>query len=150
MFRGEAVETGTTDAIFNRGQHPYTRALLSAVPKLDRWVVATIRCVSRYRHQERRDAVAESEAAGVDKGSRPLLEVKNLTTRFDIRSGLLGRRSGAVHAVENVSLLISGPARRCRWSANPVVASRRPGVRSRGWWSRLRGRSRLMVMMSGG
>jgi len=34
MFRGEAVETGTTDAIFNRGQHPYTRALLSAVPKL--------------------------------------------------------------------------------------------------------------------
>ena len=34
MFRGEAVETGTTDDIFNRGNHPYTRALLSAVPKL--------------------------------------------------------------------------------------------------------------------
>jgi peptide/nickel transport system ATP-binding protein len=34
MFRGEAVETGMTDDIFNRGKHPYTRALLSAVPKL--------------------------------------------------------------------------------------------------------------------
>ncbi len=32
MFRGDVVETGTTDDIFHRGQHPYTRALLSAVP----------------------------------------------------------------------------------------------------------------------
>lgn len=104
MFRGEAVETGTTDDIFNRGQHPYTRALLSAVPKLGsmggrdnpmRFPVIDIKSGETL--------VAESEAAGVDKGSRPLLEVKNLTTRFDIRSGLLGRRSGAVHAVENVS-----------------------------------------------
>ncbi|MGG2478854.1 ABC transporter ATP-binding protein, partial [Rhizobium sp. BR5] len=32
-----------------------------------------------------------------------ILSVKDLTTRFDIRSGLLGRKSGAVHAVEKVS-----------------------------------------------
>ncbi len=104
MFRGEAVETGTTDAIFNRGAHPYTRALLSAVPKLGsmggrdnpmRFPVIDIKTGETL--------VAESEAAGVNGASRPLLEVKNLTTRFDIRSGLLGRRSGAVHAVENVS-----------------------------------------------
>jgi peptide/nickel transport system ATP-binding protein len=104
MFRGEAVETGTTDDIFNRGAHPYTRALLSAVPKLGsmggrdnpmRFPVIDIKTGETL--------VAESEAAGVNGASRPLLEVKNLTTRFDIRSGLLGRRSGAVHAVENVS-----------------------------------------------
>src|SRR5262249_43928257 len=34
---------------------------------------------------------------------KPILEVKNLTKRFDIHSGLLGRLSGQVHAVENVS-----------------------------------------------
>ena len=34
MYRGEAVETGKTEDIFHRGQHPYTRALLSAVPRL--------------------------------------------------------------------------------------------------------------------
>jgi peptide/nickel transport system ATP-binding protein len=104
MFRGEAVETGTTDAIFNRGKHPYTRALLSAVPKLGsmggrdvpmRFPVIDIKTGETL--------VEASEAAGVDGVSRPLLEVKNLTTRFDIRSGLLGRKSGAVHAVENVS-----------------------------------------------
>lgn len=39
----------------------------------------------------------------VDKGKTPVLSVKNLTTRFDILSGLFGRKTGAVHAVENVS-----------------------------------------------
>ncbi|MDY6962015.1 MAG: ATP-binding cassette domain-containing protein, partial [Pseudomonadota bacterium] len=34
---------------------------------------------------------------------RPVLEVKNLTKRFDIHSGLFGRVSGRVHAVEDVS-----------------------------------------------
>ena len=34
MLRGDAVEAGATDDIFRRGRHPYTRALLSAVPKL--------------------------------------------------------------------------------------------------------------------
>ncbi|MFN4205793.1 MAG: dipeptide ABC transporter ATP-binding protein [Agrobacterium albertimagni] len=107
MFRGEAVETGTTDDIFNRGQHPYTRALLSAVPKLGsmggrerpmRFPVIDIKTGDTL--------VPEAEAGIPEKASQPLLEVKNLTTRFDIRSGLLGRRSGAVHAVENVSFTL--------------------------------------------
>ncbi|ODS53330.1 MAG: glutathione ABC transporter ATP-binding protein GsiA [Agrobacterium sp. SCN 61-19] len=104
MFRGEAVETGTTDDIFNRGHHPYTRALLSAVPKLGsmggrerpmRFPVIDIKTGATL--------VPEAEAGVPEKASQPLLEVKNLTTRFDIRSGLFGRKSGAVHAVENVS-----------------------------------------------
>ena len=104
MFRGEAVETGTTDDIFNRGQHPYTRALLSAVPKLGsmggrerpmRFPVIDIKTGDTL--------VPEAEAGVPEKASQALLEVKNLTTRFDIRSGLFGRKSGAVHAVENVS-----------------------------------------------
>ncbi len=33
----------------------------------------------------------------------PLIEVRNLVTRFDLRGGVLGRISGRVHAVENVS-----------------------------------------------
>ena len=35
--------------------------------------------------------------------TRPVLEVKGLTKRFDIHAGLLGRLVGRVHAVENVS-----------------------------------------------
>lgn len=36
----------------------------------------------------------------------PLLKIEDLTTRFDIRSGLFGRPSGRVHAVESVTLEI--------------------------------------------
>ena len=104
MFRGEAVETGSTDDIFNRGKHPYTRALLSAVPKLGsmggRERPMRFPVIDIVTGETR---IPETEAGGVDGARRPVLEVKNLTTRFDIHSGLLGRKSGAVHAVENVS-----------------------------------------------
>ncbi len=38
--------------------------------------------------------------------TQPILEIKNLTKRFPIHSGLLLRETGAVHALENVSLSI--------------------------------------------
>ncbi len=34
MYQGEAVETGSVEQIFHAPQHPYTRALLAAVPQL--------------------------------------------------------------------------------------------------------------------
>ena len=35
MYLGRIVEQGTTEDVFDRPKHPYTRALLSAVPKVD-------------------------------------------------------------------------------------------------------------------
>ena len=103
MFRGQQVETGSTADIFHRGQHPYTRALLSAVPVLG----------SMRDHQRPlRFPLVDTETGFSDvpaevpdtvSKDRPVLEVKNLTKRFDIHSGLFGRVSGRVHAVEDVS-----------------------------------------------
>ena len=36
MYLGEIVETGTKDEIFNNPMHPYTKALLHAVPKFEK------------------------------------------------------------------------------------------------------------------
>ncbi|QWW67624.1 ABC transporter ATP-binding protein [Rhizobium sp. WYJ-E13] len=104
MYRGEAVETGMTDDIFNRGMHPYTRALLSAVPRLgsmdgQKWPLRFP--VIDTATGERSEPVEVVDT--VDRRKTPILEVKNLVTRFDIRGGLLGRRTGAIHAVEDVS-----------------------------------------------
>ncbi|MND90761.1 Glutathione import ATP-binding protein GsiA [compost metagenome] len=104
MFRGDEVETGPTEEIFHRGKHPYTRALLSAVPKLGsmqghdwptRFPVLDAETGKPAEPVEVADTVVLSK--------RPVLEVKNLVTRFPIRSGLWSRQTGAVHAVENVS-----------------------------------------------
>jgi len=35
MYKGKIVEEGDRDAVINRPQHPYTKALLSAVPEAD-------------------------------------------------------------------------------------------------------------------
>ena len=36
MYAGKIVEHGSSDVIFKNGMHPYTRGLLSSVPRLDR------------------------------------------------------------------------------------------------------------------
>lgn len=104
MYKGEAVETGETAEIFARPQHPYTRALLSAVPKLgsmngkDR----PMRFPVVDRATGTTDIPVEVPPT-VKHEEKPILEVKGLTTRFNIRSGVLSRIKGRVHAVENVS-----------------------------------------------
>lgn len=104
MFRGDQVETGDTVDIFHRGKHPYTRALLAAVPKLGS-MDGHGRPLRFPKVDMQTGEVGESAevADTVEGGLTPVLSVKNLVTRFAIRSGLFGRVTGAVHAVENIS-----------------------------------------------
>ena len=44
---------------------------------------------------------------GVSRASAPLLEVRALTKHYPVRSGVLGRARGQVHAVDEVSLAIA-------------------------------------------
>ncbi|WP_312794806.1 ABC transporter ATP-binding protein [Tianweitania sp.] len=103
MYRGEQVETGATADIFHRGQHPYTRALLSAVPVLGS--MQNYQRPLRFPVVDNVTGLSDTPAEVGDTVSRerPILEVKNLTKRFAIHSGLLSRLVGRVHAVENVS-----------------------------------------------
>ncbi|MBX4970376.1 ABC transporter ATP-binding protein [Rhizobium binae] len=102
MYRGEQVESGLTADIFHRGKHPYTRALLSAVP-----VLGSMQGWQRpLRFPVVNTATGESDVpaeAADTVAVAPVLQVKNLTKRFDIHSGLFNRLTSRVHAVENVS-----------------------------------------------
>jgi len=107
MFKGKAVEAGPTGPLFTGATHPYTRALLSAVPHIGsmgdharpmRFPVVDVTTGT--------SDVPEETPVTIDPARRPILEVANLVTRFDIRTGLLGRVTGRVHAVENLSFAL--------------------------------------------
>jgi len=104
MFRGKQVETGQTADIFRQSKHPYTRALLSAVPVLGS--MQGYQRPLRFPIVDNATGLSEKPvevADTVDKVDVPVLEVRGLTKRFDIYSGFMSRLSGRVHAVENVS-----------------------------------------------
>ena len=104
MYNGDEIETGPTEDIFANPQKPYTKALLSAVPRLGSMEgkARPMRFPVVDRNTGLSDVPTEVPDT-VQAAERPVLEVAGLTTRFEIRSGLLSSVKGRVHAVENVS-----------------------------------------------
>ncbi|TPG63526.1 ABC transporter ATP-binding protein [Ewingella americana] len=104
MYRGECVESGETAELFHRPKHPYTRALLAAVPKLGSMQGRTWPLRFPQIDLQTGAVTQPLEVANTpDTGLPPVLSVKNLSARFPVYGGLLSRQVGAVHAVENIS-----------------------------------------------
>lgn len=104
MHQGEVVETGSVEAIFNAPQHPYTRRLLAAVPRL-----GAMRGSDYPRSFPELNApeIEPQQQKTVVEG-KPILQVRNLVARFPLRGGVLNRVTREVHAVENVSFDLWG------------------------------------------
>ena len=101
MFRGNKVEEGPVEQVFEAPQHPYTQALLAAVPRLGEMKGTTAPAAMRLM----KDGERASEPI-VPKTDKVLLDVKNLTTRFPVKGGFFRRTVANVHAVEDVSFQV--------------------------------------------
>jgi glutathione transport system ATP-binding protein len=105
MWHGRQVEYGPVEQIFHSPRHPYTRALLSAVPRLGslRGRPLPRRMPLIVLEQGELREVGTEQAQDTVDGRAPLLTVDRLTTRFEVGHTLLGRVTHRVHAVEEVS-----------------------------------------------
>ncbi|WP_322076645.1 dipeptide ABC transporter ATP-binding protein [Burkholderia cepacia] len=115
MYRGEKVEEGESDRIFAAPAHRYTRALLAAVPKLGSMQgtdapekfpllkVEGANTAAPAASPAPAPAANDGAQPGFDQSASPILRVRDLVTRFPVKSGVFGRVSQYVHAVERVS-----------------------------------------------
>ena len=93
--RGNEIEHGTVQEVFSNPKDAYTRTLIEAAPSLV--------------GSNTGGSVPATPVTGVPvtfAGDKPVLEVKHLSVKFPVRSGFLGRLTGMVHAVEDVSFAI--------------------------------------------
>ncbi|WP_042285687.1 ABC transporter ATP-binding protein [Nocardiopsis alba] len=119
MRHGQAVERGDVRRVLSHPEHPYTQALLDAVPRVE--VSRAQRRAqdradrARKAREEKGEATAATEArAGSEEGfdaftppsrsrdEEPLLRVRDVSQSFKVRGGLWGR-STDFWAVKGVS-----------------------------------------------
>ncbi|MEP3297558.1 MAG: ABC transporter ATP-binding protein [Pseudoruegeria sp.] len=104
MFRGNMIEEGTVEEIFENPQENYTKALLAAVPRLGEMRGKSTPEPMRIMGE---DLPQWDRSAAEKVKDKVLLEVNHLITRFPVKKGLLRKTVANVHAVEDVSFKLN-------------------------------------------
>ena len=108
MYRGEVMESGTLEDIFQRAEHPYLKALLRAVPRFDMKPGERLVPIREIPPGDAPHLMAEKRKWPADAAG-PLLECVEVRKTYTIRtSGWFGSsKSGPqVLAVDGISLRI--------------------------------------------
>ena len=101
MYHGEKVEEGNVNEVFNNPKKDYTKKLISSVPKLGAMIG------KKYPEPLKLDSTNKAKSIKIVGTTKPLLEVKNLVTRFPVTGGMFRKKIANLHAVEDVSFTIN-------------------------------------------
>ncbi|MGL5430224.1 MAG: ATP-binding cassette domain-containing protein, partial [Vibrio sp.] len=107
MYRGDLVEFGPTGKVLGTPQHPYTRSLISAVPRSDRKLDRFPLVSYIEQAQQLQPLDVKNHWLGQSQDQRqyrgPLLKVDNVSLRFITKDSLFASRREYVQASDNVS-----------------------------------------------
>lgn len=104
MYRGEVLEKGLVNTIFNNPGHAYTKALLACRPRLDK---NPVRLPVVADFLEGRDPQIREEVKNHEKPSeRNLIEVDHLNVWFPGKKDWKGKPLAYVQAVNDVSFTV--------------------------------------------
>lgn len=107
VYRGEVMESGMVDDVLSDPKHPYLKALLGAVPRIDGNKRGRLKPLRDIEPVIGHLLTADDEVEQVQ--DPVLLKVENLTKRFTIRKNALSFSKGSdtiLTAVDNVSFEI--------------------------------------------
>ncbi|PVB60036.1 ABC transporter ATP-binding protein [Labrenzia sp. 011] len=108
MYRGRLVEYGETNQVLGAPDHPYTRSLVSAVPrpdiKVDRFPVVDY--IEKAGAPQRKIDISShwlGKARDFSAVSGPLVRIRDLDMRFETRGSIFPSRRKYFQAVRKVS-----------------------------------------------
>ncbi|MFN5190665.1 MAG: ABC transporter ATP-binding protein [Burkholderiales bacterium] len=105
MQQGEIKEKGTAKAIFEAPQHPYTKALLSCRPNVDSRPKRLPVIEDFLRPEGLRLENLTQQTRGYADDDEIVLDVRNLSKRFQLKDGLFKKRE--VAAVQGASFKLA-------------------------------------------
>ncbi|MGI9310709.1 MAG: dipeptide ABC transporter ATP-binding protein [bacterium] len=114
MYRGEVVETGAAAKVLGDPDHPYTRSLISAVPRVDRKTerfplveyieaAAPPRKLDIRNHYLGQSRSFDDDDDDNDDDDNTIVAVENLRLRFATAASLFKSKRRYVDAVDDVS-----------------------------------------------
>lgn len=114
MYKGEIVEQGPSNIIFNNPKHPYTKGLLACRPapalKLKRLPVVADFLTGRVEdanvHLNDENQITDEEITTRRNGlysKSPLLKVSELCTWYPVKNGFFSKAKNYVKAVDSIS-----------------------------------------------
>ncbi len=113
MYRGDIVEKGKTEQIFQSPQHPYTKGLLACRPSLET-NPPRLPMVSDFMNPDGTEIPNSFDISKKEKFVRPIsdtenpvvLEIKDLKKHFPLKKNFFGKPLSFVKAVDGVSLKV--------------------------------------------